>query len=415
MLLILNNSNTKAFELSMFIGSYKTIFYNMTYVTTYLQAKLGNANHAVWLLTANAYELTQFCHEHDICEPALFKSLFYDNFPDLVNLIVINDNVKKMICDYRPDSVNKHGVETYWEMLYLELISLDEHARRELEQLINEPQTEAEELDQLIRKQTTPELSSSLLSYPITVVVLSQTVRGMQRLIFKHDFVEYATYNEVLLTVFKITFLASHNKIRMLRLYLERSNYTQQELDVALNASAPRGRVEVVKLLLENGADPTFENNNTLIRTVKRGHSKVLSLLLKDKRVDPSVNNSKVLQMSKSAANLILLLKDGRVDPTVDDNNILLHAATRGYVEVVRLLLADPRVDPMVGKYLWFQNMGAFHAAVGCGKVEVVKLFLKDGRVTPPQEKNYFTSHRGIIKLLREYECEYNLRMKLQK
>ena len=41
-----------------------------------------------------------------------------------------------------------------------------------------------------------------------------------------------------------------------------------------------------------------------------------------------------------------LLLADPRVDPSADNNYAIRWAAYNGHTEVVRLLLADPRVDP---------------------------------------------------------------------
>jgi hypothetical protein len=39
-----------------------------------------------------------------------------------------------------------------------------------------------------------------------------------------------------------------------------------------------------------------------------------------------------------------LLLADSRVDPTADDNYAIKKASEKGHTDVVKLLLADPRV-----------------------------------------------------------------------
>lgn len=71
------------------------------------------------------------------------------------------------------------------------------------------------------------------------------------------------------------------------------------------------------------------------------------------------------------------LLADGSVDFSA--RNTLTAAASGGHVEVVRLLLADPRIRPDVAK-LMFE---AFKAAASNGHMGVIACFLADPRVDP--------------------------------
>jgi len=88
----------------------------------------------------------------------------------------------------------------------------------------------------------------------------------------------------------------------------------------------PRGgHLEVVKLLLEHGADPNVKNRDgktPLHNAASEGHLEVVKLLL-ERGADPNVKD--------------------------DDGNTPLHnAAWRGHLEVVKLLLehgADPNVQ----------------------------------------------------------------------
>lgn len=51
-----------------------------------------------------------------------------------------------------------------------------------------------------------------------------------------------------------------------------------------------------------------------------------------------------------------LLLSDPRVDPSACENEAIRNATKNGHLEVVKLLLSDPRVDPSACKNIAFQN-----------------------------------------------------------
>lgn len=48
------------------------------------------------LLQASALELSDFCDEYG-CDSAFFQALFYDNFPDLVDLIILDEQTDRMM------------------------------------------------------------------------------------------------------------------------------------------------------------------------------------------------------------------------------------------------------------------------------------------------------------------------------
>ena len=61
----------------------------------------------------------------------------------------------------------------------------------------------------------------------------------------------------------------------------------------------------------------------------------------------------------------------------------MMKAIEKDNVEVVKLLLADERVDPAA------KNNAAFRLAVFKGNEKVVKLLLADRRVDPSADNNY--------------------------
>jgi hypothetical protein len=82
-------------------------------------------------------------------------------------------------------------------------------------------------------------------------------------------------------------------------------------------------------------------------------------------------------------------LKLNHIDPAIEKalngrwESAISLASENGHVEVVKLLLNDPRVDPSA------YNNDAIRWASKYGHVEVVKLLLNDPRVDPSVANNY--------------------------
>jgi len=107
------------------------------------------------------------------------------------------------------------------------------------------------------------------------------------------------------------------------------------------------GDLEKVKILLID-SDPSVDNNRAIQSASSYGHIEIVKLLLADPRVDPSVYDNWAIRLSSSYGHygvVKLLLSDPRVDPSVKDNWAIRSASSYGHIEVVKLLLTDPRVD----------------------------------------------------------------------
>jgi len=92
---------------------------------------------------------------------------------------------------------------------------------------------------------------------------------------------------------------------------------TKADAGVALKIACIHGHVDVVRLLMECGVDPSDFNAAIYAASVD-GQTDIVRLLL----------------------------TDGRVDPSVDGNAALRAASKNGYTDIVRLLLDDERVNP---------------------------------------------------------------------
>ena len=81
-----------------------------------------------------------------------------------------------------------------------------------------------------------------------------------------------------------------------------------------------------VEVFLELGHDPSMGASQSVRIAAKRGYIDTLKLLLKDDRVDPTAENNYALKKSAEqdqAESIKLLIQDRRVDPSYSDGSLL--------------------------------------------------------------------------------------------
>ena len=103
------------------------------------------------------------------------------------------------------------------------------------------------------------------------------------------------------------------------------------------------------------------------------GHASIVKLLLADPRVDPSESDNWAIRYASRnghASVLKLLLPDPRVDPSVQDNNAVELASRNDHALVVELLLADHRVVALGGE------QSSLESASGSGALTVLQMLM---------------------------------------
>ena len=162
------------------------------------------------------------------------------------------------------------------------------------------------------------------------------------------------------------------------------------------------GFLDEVKRLIQQGVDPSDAENQAIRLSSMYGHLDVVKLLLKDPRVDPSDDSNEAIRLASENGHTDVvkeLLKDPRVDPSDKNNFAIRSVSFNGYVEVVKELLKDPRVDPSdLGN-------GSIRWSSENGHIDVVRELLKDPRVSPSDMNNYairLSSEEGHIEVVRE-------------
>ena len=138
------------------------------------------------------------------------------------------------------------------------------------------------------------------------------------------------------------------------------------------------GDIDVVREFLQDkNIDPAYNDNAAIQCATKKGHTEIVRLLIADPRVDPSVRGLVFNDACRRGHFEIvkMLLEDGRIDPTEPWNHPLRAACLNGQIEIVRLLMADNRVDPSNNSNL------ARWEACRTGQTDIVRLLLSDRRV----------------------------------
>lgn len=130
----------------------------------------------------------------------------------------------------------------------------------------------------------------------------------------------------------------------------------------AIINACEKGKCEIVGLLLSAAVssvthdarvNPADQNNLAIKKAPEHGYMNIVRLLLDDKRANPvdGKNNALIAACSdcydvNARLPIIeLLLNDPRIDPTMDNYRLLKIACARHNTKLLELLLSHPKVD----------------------------------------------------------------------
>lgn len=187
---------------------------------------------------------------------------------------------------------------------------------------------------------------------------------------------------------YALRWAATNGHLSIVRLLCSRQGVKPHaRLNEALHSAVSNGHAGVVQCLLEQ---PTVSlescGQELLYLAVFNNHPAVLQVLLEDGRGDPAYWSNYLLSVASSgghSACLQLLLEDERVLGTEAEFNPLYYAIYAGHLEACRLLIARlPGCDPST------MDARSLRLAAKHNHVDIVRLLLEDPRIRPSPKFN---------------------------
>ena len=194
---------------------------------------------------------------------------------------------------------------------------------------------------------------------------------------------------------------AADDFVDMVELLLRRKgtdvNITNSEGDCALAQASFRGYAEIVRLLLDSGADPNLtppDKRPPLHLAATENHVEVVNLLLANERINVDITNggtalTQVTEEGNVEVAKLLLAAGANVNLAADSKwPPLLTAADKLFVELVRLFLVQEDIDVNVTDQ---ESQSALYKAAMDGHVEIIEMLLKAGGDPNIQTSQLFT------------------------
>jgi len=172
--------------------------------------------------------------------------------------------------------------------------------------------------------------------------------------------------------------------------------------------ASENGQLELVKLLIDAGADVTADNNYAIIWASYKGHLEVVKLLI-DAGADVTADDNKAIRWvsQKGHLEIVKLLIDNGADVTAYDNYAIILASEKGHTEVVKLLI-DSVADDKKLSFVTANNNYAIRLASRYGHTEIVKLLIANG-ADVTDDDNYaikmasYNGHTEVVDLLKKH------------
>ena len=141
----------------------------------------------------------------------------------------------------------------------------------------------------------------------------------------------------------------------------------------SIRYASENGHIEVVKLLIDAGADVTAMNNKAIRLASENGHLEVVKLLI-GAGADVTANDNEAIRWVSYNGHIeiVKLLIDAGADVTANDNEAIRWASRYGHIEIVKLLIGT-------GADVTAMNNKAIRLASENGHIEVVELLKKHG------------------------------------
>jgi len=176
--------------------------------------------------------------------------------------------------------------------------------------------------------------------------------------------------------------------------HIETIQFTNEFFETAVKT----GDAPAVSLLLHRRIEPY---RLALSDSTKLNHVGVVRFLLDDRRVDPFLEYPLIIASDRGFLEIVReILADGRVHPSAYVNSAIVGASRNGHAEIVRELLADPRMTGF-GDLRDRGRGDLLNIACDNGHVDVVRILLADNRFRPSPVYLQTACKNGHVDIIR--------------
>lgn len=212
---------------------------------------------------------------------------------------------------------------------------------------------------------------------------------------------------------FVIIYAARHGHRKMVKKLMETYRVKPSaQKNLALREAALRGHEDIVKLLMRHPHVNNGCHEQLAMKVLSFGHLEIARCLLGFDGLDvndyDSVNGALCWAVQNGhESHFMICMKCPAVDPSAYKNRALQNAVSDGRLEMVKILLEDPRVDPSQ-----IQPSSVFPplvTAISKGSPEMVELLIRDPRTNKscsdnkPIRSASFWGMERIVDLLLQY------------
>ncbi len=165
----------------------------------------------------------------------------------------------------------------------------------------------------------------------------------------------------------------------------DNENFFDQEREIPpLVNACSEGDLRLVNQLIEEGVDPSMENNRCIILAAKHGHLDVIERLVEDERVDPfdQANYAFIEACFEDHLIVVEYLLSIGADPSAQENIGFIEACSRGHTEIVLFLLDIYNRNPNKLDPFDQENL-AFIEATARGHIDIMKILLEYADLIP--------------------------------
>jgi ankyrin repeat protein len=165
----------------------------------------------------------------------------------------------------------------------------------------------------------------------------------------------------------------------LMTLYL---NYNSADI-LFLFVAIRSNYIDIAKKIMKcKKIDIEYEDNSALYLACRYNVIEIFELLIEDQKIDLSKND--YLEVASRYGNLYIvvkLLKTNKINPSANNSHCLYIAAKEGHIDIVKVLLKDPRVNSK-------KSLALSHSIYN-NHIDITELLLKDKNIDVTESDHY--------------------------